>query len=320
MALTQMQVFNEYILPATQETLAQQVEKFNGASGGAIVLTTGGFTGDFLQKSFFASVHSAQRRVDRYAPQKDAQVTDLTQLRADGVKVAGGFGPIRFEPGQMTWLNQATAEGIEVASRNFAQALLRDQLNTAIAGAVAATSGHDDSKYTATGDLNYQAVNSSHALFGDASANLLTQVMTGAMYHKFISQNIANPQALFKYDSVRVVDMLGKLVIVTDAPALFTASEANKPAQHKVLSLSSGAVTVYDGGNIISNIDTKNGKERIETTLQMDYDFGLCVKGYAWDHATGGKSPSDAALATSANWDRTSTSVKATAGVLTIGA
>ena len=51
MSLSQMQVFNEYIMPATIETLAQMVNKFNQASNGAIRLTTKGFDGDFLQES-----------------------------------------------------------------------------------------------------------------------------------------------------------------------------------------------------------------------------------------------------------------------------
>ena len=51
MSLTQMQVFNEYIMPATIETLAVMVEKFNAASNGAIRLTTEGFDGDFYQES-----------------------------------------------------------------------------------------------------------------------------------------------------------------------------------------------------------------------------------------------------------------------------
>ena len=50
MSLTQMQVFNEYIMPATIETLAVMVEKFNAASNGAIRLTTEGFDGDFYQE------------------------------------------------------------------------------------------------------------------------------------------------------------------------------------------------------------------------------------------------------------------------------
>ena len=95
MSLSQMKVFNEYVMPATIETLAQMVDKFNGASNGAIRLTTTGFDGDFYQESFFAAIHSAQRRVDRYASQASATPTDLTQLQLNGVKVAGGFGPIR---------------------------------------------------------------------------------------------------------------------------------------------------------------------------------------------------------------------------------
>ena len=77
MSLSQMQVFNKYFMPATIETLAQMVEKFNAASGGAIRLTTEGFEGDFLQESFYAAIHSARRRVDRYASNATATPTDL---------------------------------------------------------------------------------------------------------------------------------------------------------------------------------------------------------------------------------------------------
>ena len=66
MSLSQMQVFNEYIMPATIETLGQMINKFNAASANTIRLTTAGFTGDFLQESFFAAINSARRRVDRY--------------------------------------------------------------------------------------------------------------------------------------------------------------------------------------------------------------------------------------------------------------
>jgi hypothetical protein len=62
-----------------------------------------------------------------------------------------------------------------------------------------------------------------------------------------------------------------------------------------------------------------NGKTRIETTMQVDYSFGLRVKGYAWDVTNGGKSPSDAALATGTNWDKVATDNKHTAGVLAVG-
>ncbi|MFE0233469.1 major capsid protein [Brucella anthropi] len=323
MSLSQMQVFNKYFMPATIETLAQMVNKFNAASGGTIRLTTEGFEGDFLQESFYAAIHSARRRVDRYAANADQAATDLTQQKHTSVKVAGGFGPVRYEPSQMTWLEKPTAEGIEVASRNFAEALLQDQLNTAIAALVAAISnqGADTTvDVSATGPVTYAAVNNSHALFGDHSGLLVAQVMDGATYHGFIGQNIANAQQLFQAGTVRVIDILGKISVITDAPALFTAAAGEDPAMRRVLSLVAGAATVTDSRDIISNIQTTNGKQRIETTLQIDYTFGLGLKGYTWDETNGGKSPTDAELATGSNWDKVATSIKHTAGTLAIGA
>jgi hypothetical protein len=318
MSLSQMKVFNEFIMPATIETLGQMVEKFNGASNGAIRLTTEGFTGDFLQESFFAAIHSAQRRVDRYAAQASASATDLTQLQHSSVKVAGGFGPIRYEPSQMTWLEKPTTEGIEVASRNFAEALMKDQLNTAIAALVAAISNQAaaTNDVSATAGINYVTMNGAHAKFGDRSGDLVAQIMTGAVYHKLIGANLTNTPQLFQAQGVRVVDILGKAVIVTDAPGLYLAGTPNKDF---VLSLASDAAVVSDGADLISNIETKNGQTRIETTMQVDYTFGLGLKGYTWDEANGGKSPTDAELATGTNWDKVATDIKHTAGVITIG-
>jgi hypothetical protein len=318
MSLTQMQVFNQYIMPATIETLGQMVEKFNGASNGAIRLTTEGFTGDFLQESFFAAIHSAQRRVDRYAAQASASATDLTQLKHSTVKVAGGFGPIRYEPSQMTWLEKPTTEGIEVASRNFAEALMKDQLNTAIAALVAAISNQAaaTNDVSATAGINYGSMNGAHAKFGDRSGDLVAQIMTGAVYHKLIGANLTNTPQLFQAQGVRVVDILGKAVIVTDAPGLYLAGTPNKDF---VLSLAPDAAIVSDGADLISNIETKNGQTRIETTMQVDYTFGLGLKGYTWDEANGGKSPTDAELATGSNWDKVASDIKHTAGVITIG-
>lgn len=315
MTLSQMEVFNKYIMPATIETLAQMVQKFNAASNNSIMLTTEGFEGDFLQESFYAAIHSAQRRVDRYATNDDVAATDLTQLQHSSVKVAGGFGPVRFEPSQMTWLLHPTAEGIEVASRNLAEAMLKDQLNTAIAALVAAIANQSTAKVDVSGgaELDYGDVNDSHAKFGDHSGLLVASVMTGVQYHKFVGLNLGNANNLFQAGTVRVVDILGKPSIVTDAPAL------NASSKQRVLSLVSGAAAVTDGGDVISNIETVNGKMRIETTLQVDYTFGLGLKGYTWDESNGGKSPTDAELATGSNWDKIATDIKHTAGVIAIG-
>lgn len=318
MATSDMVVFNDYIMPATIETLGQMVDKFNAASAGAIRLTTEGIDGDFLQESFFASVHSAQRRVDRYAAQASASATDLTQNQHNSVKVAGGFGPVRYEPAQMTWLQKPSAEGIEVASRNFAEAMMKDQLNTAIAGLVAAIENNASLVNDVSGSANvsYGAINGAHAKFGDSSGLIVANVMDGTAYHDMIAANLTNTERLFEFGAVTVVDILGKTVVVTDAPALY---EAGTPNKRKILGLVADAAVVSDGGDVVSNIETSNGQTRIETTMQVDYSFTLGIKGYAWDVTNGGKSPTDAELATGSNWDLVATDEKHTAGVICVG-
>lgn len=317
MSLSQMQVFNDFVMPGTIELVAQQVDKFNAASNGAIMLSTEGFTGDFARESFFQTLAAAQRRVDRYAAQASAAATDLTEAQHSMVKVAGGFGPVRYEPSQMTWLQRPTQEGIAAASEAFAKILMQDQLNSAVASAVAAI----ENQATATNDvsasagMSYNAINGAHAKFGDSSSLIVANVMDGATYHKLVDQNITNTGRLFQYGSILVVDILGKAVIVTDAPAL---SESGTPNKNKVLGLVQGGVMVNNTSDVISNIETTNGQTRIETTMQVDYTFGLGLKGYTWDETNGGKSPTDAELATGTNWDKVMTDIKHTAGVIAV--
>jgi hypothetical protein len=318
MALSNMQVFNEYIMPATIETLGQMIDKFNAASNGTIRLTGEGFDGNYTEESFFQTLAAARRRVNRNVANTAATVTDLVELKRTGVKVAGGFGPVRYEPGQFSWLQRPTRQGVEKASGFFAEVLLQDQLNTAIAALTAAimnqpTATNDES---ATKGANYSVINSAHAKFGDNSGNIRANVMTGANYHKLVGANLTNTAQLFQQGNVTIVDILGKAVIITDAPALTITGTPNKEV---VLGLVTDAATIYDPGDIINNVETKNGSLRIETTFQTDYTFGIALKGYTWDVANGGASPSDAALATGSNWDKIATDIKHTAGVAAVG-
>jgi hypothetical protein len=317
MALSDMKVFNQYVREATIETVAQMVDKFNAASAGAIQLSTTGFDGDYMMRSSFASLHAAQRRVDRYATNTSAAATALSQLQHNTVKIAGGFGPIEWEPAQLRWVGDNPAAAVEVISQNMAEAIMKDMLNTAIAAAVAAIENVGSTAYfdTGTGPITYSDINSAHAKFGDMSQLLICDVMDGTTYHNLIAANLTNTPQLFQAGNVTVVEILGKRVVVTDAPAL---RETGTGADQKVLSLVSGGVIVHDASDLVTNIETTNGAQRIVTTMQADYTFGLGLKGYAWDLTNGGKSPTDAEIATGSNWDKIATSLKHTAGVLTL--
>lgn len=320
MALANMQVYDEQIRLRTIELLGQDLQKFNAASAGTIVLDMASWMGNYTRESFYNSLASAQRRVDRNAAQAAAAETALSEKEMVGVKVAGGFGPVVFEPSQLTWLSSSPQEAINVIAQGFADALLADQLNTVVGCAVAAIENvpalvNDVSAETAgAGALTQSVINGSHAKFGDMSGMLRADIMTGAAYHKLIEKGLANGERLFESSNVTVQSILGKTLVVSDIPALL---EAGTPNKTKVLSLVAGALIVDNSSDIITNLDTSNGQTRIETTWQADYSFGVKLKGYAWQ-TSAGSSPDDAALFTGANWSNVMTSVKHTAGTLAV--
>lgn len=317
MSLSDMKVYNDDIVGTTIELLGQKTDQFNAASGGAIVLSTASWRGDFSRESFFNQIASAKRRVDRYAAIASQAATALTQGEHVGVKVAGGFGPVLFEPAQMTWLNEDPASAIRAISEGFSDALLADQLNTAVGAAVAAVSGQTAlvNDVSATAGLSLNVLNNSHAKFGDQSQLLVTDIMTGAAYHTLVDKALTNANQLFVAGNVMVVDVLGKRYVISDIPALY---EAGTPNKTKVLSVVANGIIVDNASDIISNIDTSNGNTRIQTTWQADYSFGLKLKGYSWDVTNGGKSPLDAELFTAANWDKAVAENKHTLGTLAI--
>ena len=195
---------------------------------------------------------------------------------------------------------------------------MQDQLNSAIRALTAGIGGvaelTNDISAGTNAVITQSVLNDTHALFGDKSQSLVSMVMSGSMYHKLIGEAITNTNTIFTSGTVTVVDILGKPILVTDSPALTVTTTLDK-----VLSLASGAAVVEDNGDFISNLETTNGKDRIETTYQAQYSFNLGIKGFTWDKANGGASPTDAEVSTATNWDKTATYDKACAGVVTIG-
>ncbi len=317
MTLANMQVYDTEIYTTTIELLGQKLELFNAASGGAIVLNTNAWRGNYTKESFFQSLAGAQRRVDRNAANNAQAATDLAQGEFVGVKIAGGFGPITFEPAQMTWLLESPATAIMAISEGFSDALLADQLNTVVGCAVAAVENIAAlvNDVSASAGLTQQALNAGHFKFGDMQGMLVADVMHSSGNEKLIDNALANGEQLFVSSNVTVVSILGKVMVVSDIPALYVAGTPNKT---KVLSIVAGGAIVENSSDIITNMDTTNGKERIETTWQADYTFSVKLKGYAWDVANGGPSPEDAELFTGTNWDIKVASTKHSLGTLTI--
>ncbi len=270
-------------------------DAFNAASNGTIILSNAGNMGDFLEWSYFKNLGNAIRDQNIYSANGNVSSTPLTQGQINTVKCHTGFGPILFEPKQFTLIQENPDQALVVISTSLAQAMLQDQLNKALYAATAAI-GEVTELNRAGASISQVELNQTHALFGDRSMELTAQIMTAASYHQLIDNALVNANELFSEGTVTVVDILGKRSIVTDSPALVDG------ANQKVLCLGPNAVTVEPNGDFDSNIETNNGKERLERTYQSEWSDNIGVKGYAWDITV--KSPDTAAIGTGANWSK----------------
>lgn len=309
-----LQVFNEHTRTVMTETIDQDVQKFNEASGGALVLLNKPFDGDFSIESAFKSIAGLVRRRNAYG---SGAVTAkrLQEMLNVAVKVAAGTAPVEFEPQQYQWtLRNPELAAIKIGEQ-LAKARLADMLNAGIASAVAAIGGNADMKLDASAAaIDFKALNKGAAKMGDRSGSLKAWIVHSTTMHVLYENALTNAERLFAYDGVNVVrDPFGRVFVITDAPALVDAG-----GKYHSLGLVEGGVVVNDNDDFNAVLVNNTGSENILASYQAEWTFGVAVKGYAWDMADGGKSPNDTALATPTNWDKVASSNKDTAGVLVV--
>lgn len=321
MALSDLAVYNEYAYSSYSEVLRQQVDLFNAATGGAIVLAAAANQGDFNETAFWGKVSGGLvRRRNAYGSGAVA-AKSLAHKEDVSVKVAAGTPPIEINPGQFRWIQRNPEEAGAVLGQQLAVDTIADMLNTSLGAVYAALAQVTAVIYDATANAaaadklpTWNNLNNGQAKFGDASSQILAWVMHSTPMHKLYGSNLTNAEQLFNYGTVNVLrDPFGKLLIMTDSPSLFLAGTPNK---YHILGLSAGAALIGQNNDFDANEETKNGSENIERTYQAEWSYNLSVKGFAWDKGNGGHSPTDAALLTASNWDRYATSEKDLAGVI----
>jgi hypothetical protein len=315
MALSDMQVFSDFLYTMVTETVAQQTALFNAASNGAIILRSANNVGNYKDEVFYKAFSTPARRRDPNATGAVA-AQDLSQGTMTYVKVAGANGPFAFDPTQFTWIQKNPEEASVAIGEQVAKAIMQDQLNAAVSAANAAITANTNLVYDGTAaTLDIGDLNSGAAKFGDRSQSIVAWIMHSKAYHDLTGAAITNSNDLFDFGTINVVsDGFGRPLIVSDIPALFNATPT--PDEYSTLGLVNGGIIVEDNGDFFANTETTNGDENINRTWQAEYTFNIGVKGYQWDKVNGGAAPTDAELATGTNWDVVASDDKDTAGVV----
>lgn len=320
MALSDLAVYSEYAYLAMTEVLQQQVNLFNAASGGAIQLSAAAVQGDFSDQAFFKKIDGIVKRRNAYGSGSISQKT-LQQLVDTMVKVAAGTPEIRLDPGQFRWIQQNPEVAGTMVGQQLAIETLADMLNTGLgawyAAHVAVTANLlTITDRTAPADLmNFGAQAEAAAKLGDGSGGAIQAwVMHSKPLHDLYINNLSNAERLFTYGTVNVQrDPFGRIMIMTDSPSLVATGTPNV---YHTLGMTSSSLIIGQNNDFDAAEQTITGDENLIRTYQAEWSYNIGVKGFAWDKANGGKSPTDAALFTSSNWDKYASSNKEIGGVI----
>lgn len=309
-------VFQDQVSVAATELVAQEVEKFNAASGGALVLGSADHIGDYIEQTSWQLIGQLAQRRNAYGTGA-LTPTEMGQLLDRMVKIDGRVGPITVTPTMLKRLGKDVSEAAAVVAAQAAAAMMQDYLNAAGSALKIATGKAADSLKDLSGPKatpvkpTLAGLNQGSRLFGDAYSRIVCWLMDGATFHDFGDAALTNAAQLYNIGNVNVMqDGMGRRFIVSDIPALFDATGG--AALQSCLGLTTGALAVQTSPLIMKAQDVLLD-ENLKTIMQGEYDFTMGIKGYQFKD--GVKSPTNAQIATAANWTRIATSVKDTAGV-----
>ncbi len=315
MSLTNFDIFNKWTQLTATEVVDQQTNLWNEATRNALTLISAvDNAGDFAEKSSYALMAGLYGNRD---PSSTAALasTPLATLKEAAVKVGMGSLPMEYTGSAFDWTKRDPREagiafGEQVGAAKF-QYMLNSALAAIVGGVtnVGATAVYDGTAATA----QLASLNQGARLFGDRSASLVTWIMHSKSLHDIYGDSLTNTARLFQFETIQVVqDGFGRMLIMTDSPALFFDNTGTD--NYYQIGLVAGGVMMEDNGDSRVYTETRTEFDNAKQLMKEEASFNLSLKGYTWNTAV--TQPDDAAIALGTNWVQTATSLKDTAGII----
>lgn len=318
---TDFVIYDVEFFSGATEILEQYADDIGTAVGGAINIVSMNQKGDFEKQSFFKNVAGlvGRRDAEVLTPQIDSK---LEQGEHASVKINGKIVPVMNTIDSFKKIGQTPEVMSFVLGQQYGKGITLDHLNTGIsclATAMATENGMVyDTTATTAADPDPEGLTDTLALMGDAASRVVAWVMHSNSYFKLVKGQIADKVTgiadVIVYGGMP--GTLGRTVYVTDSSSLvITDGVSSGVDAYRVMGLTQDALTLNqsEDNTIISEVVT--GLENLGVRIQGEYAFTVNVKGFSY---VGTANPTDAELATGANWSYNMTDVKSGPGVMGI--
>lgn len=319
--LADFKIYEEQFYAGMNEWLQQNSDIFNAASMGAIRFVTQKRRGQYEQESFFKHISSliVRRDVTLTSAVADKKLEQDELVR---VKINRRIGPVAVNKDAFRKIGMDPEMFSFILGQQIAPDVQVDYANAAIGAVTAALRGQtslivDQVSPTGVNTMRHSYLSNALAKMGDASGRIVAWVMHSKPFFDLVSQSMTDN--VFEIGGMVIKSgippTLGKPTIVVDSPALVESS-GSSVSSYITLGLTADGVVVEQSEDqeIASQLIT--GTENIGVRIQGEHAYNVGVKGYGWDMTNGGPNPTDAALATSTNWDYKMHDTKLGPGVL----
>lgn len=313
-----LEVFQRQLRTTTVQLIQQDLNVFNQASNGALVLTSGDTLDDIITEIGFGLIDSLVTDRNQYAPVgTPAQIKVITELLSNRVNGAGKVGPVAISNGLLEKIHRNSAQVAADIAAQASQAILKRYVDVGIGAAYGAISsqtggtGKVNAVYTQQAPVapqlpagsflpTYRDFERAATLFGDARSQIRAWFVSGVAYGQMLSDNVlANAERLFELGNIIVYrDVSGRVIVVTDSDPLIN--------NNAVVGLTANGVVV-EAGEVTAATHTEILDENIEYFWRQDFTYGVGVKGYMVTDALanalrGKRSATLADMTTAANW------------------
>ena len=311
-------VFDEQFYGGYVECIADKVDVFGEASGGALRFVPRASMGQLSEESFFKTVSGLVSRRDSGST---SAATDkaLTMEKFIAPKLDRKIGPV----GQTldSWRKIGEPEQLSfILGQQAAKAVMDDALKASVDALVACLTKSAALKATTPAKNANLKLKTTHLLdllrpMGDAAERIVAFIMDAANYFDLVEEQMTSTTLnVFRVGDMTIYEgtpaTLGRRVIVTDSPNLRRATNTNEDST--VLGLTDMACVVEESETPQAVMDVITGLENIVGRYQAEYAISPKVKGFAYTDA--GMNPTSANLRDVAHWARKATDVKDCAG------
>jgi hypothetical protein len=317
-----LMVYNEEFQTGYMEGVLRNTQIFNESTSYALTFKTNFQKGDLEKQAFWTEIDAISRRDN--TQQNNVDAIKLGQSEVNKIKLYRRFGPVAMTLTAFKDIgdpNGSATFGFMMGQK-YAEQKLVDFIDTAFIAFKGAT--QSDPKFELRSDtlMDTETILDAISMLGDKSSQLTTIVMHSKVWFQLVKQQLQDYQLIAPVGQGILIygggpASFGRVVVVTDSPALENIDGVTGEVKHTTLLLTKNAVEIQDTGGDILAGDMIIGKENIQYNIQGEYDFFLGVKNFEYLVQTGGKNPDDATLSTGVNWlfKRSDGDVKAGPGI-----